>query len=252
LTHYNKAKLVILIESIASLPGVEISGYQFLDDERATGDGVIGEVSNLARLARKGFTDEVILAAPHDRRLTLRVLHEARRLRLDVEIVPDHFGCQPAGPEIERLGNLPVICLQPLPIGGLFAKRVVDVLGASVALLVSTPLLIAIATLIKLESSGCAIYAAQRAGREGRLFRCYKFRIRVSNADALKNSLRQHNQRSGAIFKISDDPSPTRRYPGDYRLWQVTARRDPSFQRSVELDREYIRTWNLGLDARSC
>ena len=272
----------------------------FLDDERATGDGVIGEVSSLARLARRGFIDEVILAAPHDRRLTLRVLQEARKLRLDLQIVPDLFGCQSDGSEVERLGNLPVICLhrEHLPVG-LVTKRVVDVLGASIALLFSAPLLIAIAGLIKLDSSGRVIYAAQRAGRKGRLFRCYKFRTMVSNADALKNSLRHHNQRSGAIFKITGDPRITRvgrflrRFsldelpqfwnvlkgemslvgprphplddfvtyeiedlarldvtPGITGLWQVTARRDPSFQRSIELDREYIRTWTLGLDSK--
>jgi lipopolysaccharide/colanic/teichoic acid biosynthesis glycosyltransferase len=194
-----------------------------------------------------------------------------------------------------------VICLhrERLPVAGLFTKRIVDVLGASVALLVSAPLLIAIAALIKLDSSGRVIYAAQRAGRKGRLFRCYKFRTMVSNADALKNSLRHHNQRSGAIFKINGDPRITRlgcllrRFsldelpqfwnvvkgdmslvgprphplddfvtyqiedlarldvtPGMTGLWQVTARRDPSFQRSVELDREYIRTWSLGLDVK--
>lgn len=38
--------------------------------------------------------------------------------------------------------------------------------------------------------------------------------------------------------------------PGITGLWQVTARRDPSFQRGIELDREYIRTWSLGMDAR--
>ena len=273
----------------------------FLDDERATGAGVIGEVSSLARLARKGFIDEVILAAPHDRGLTLRVLHEARRLRLDVEIVPDLFGCQPAGAEVERLGHLPVICLhrERLPVAGLATKRVVDVLGACAALLVSAPLLMAVAAVIKLDSRGRVIYAAERAGRKGRLFRCYKFRTMVSNADTLKNSLRHHNQRSGAIFKITDDPRITRvgrflrRFsldelpqfwnvlkgemslvgprphplddfvaydiedlarldvtPGITGLWQVTARGDPSFRRSVELDREYIRTWTLGLDTK--
>lgn len=273
----------------------------FLDNERATGGGVIGEVSSLARLARKGFIDEVILAAPHDRGLTLRVLHEARKLRLDVGIVPDLFGSQPAEPEVERLGNLPMICLhrEPSPVAGLFAKRVVDVLGASFALVFLAPLLIAVAAVIKLDSSGRVIYAAQRAGRKGRLFRCYKFRTMVSNADVLKNSLRCHNQRSGSIFKITGDPRITRvgrvlrRFsldelpqfwnvlkgemslvgprphplddfvtyqiedfarldvtPGITGLWQVTARRDPSFQRSIELDREYIQTWNLGLDAK--
>jgi exopolysaccharide biosynthesis polyprenyl glycosylphosphotransferase len=273
----------------------------FLDDERASGDGVIGDVSSLAHFTRKGFIDEVILAAPHDRGSTLRLLREAQRLRLDVEIVPDLYGCQPGGPEIERMGNLPVFCLhrEHLPVAGLVAKRVVDVMGASVALLVFAPLLVAVAALVKLDSSGGVIYAAQRAGRKGRLFRCYKFRTMVNNADALKNGLRHHNQRSRAIFKITGDPRITRvgrflrRFsldelpqfwnvlkgemslvgprphplddflsyaiedlarldvtPGLTGLWQVTARGDPSFQRSVELDREYIRTWTLGLDTK--
>lgn len=273
----------------------------FLDDERTTGEGVIGDVSSLARLARKGFIDEVILAAPQDRGSMLFVLREARRLRLDVEMVPDLCGCQAEGQEVERLGNLPLICLhrERLPVASLFAKRVVDLSGAAVALLGSAPLLVAIAALIKLDSSGRVIYAAQRAGRKGRLFRCYKFRTMVSNADALKNGLRHHNQRSGAIFKIGDDPRITRlgrilrRFsldelpqlwnvlkgdmslvgprphplddfltygiedlarldvtPGITGLWQVSARRDPSFRRSVELDREYIRTWNLRLDLK--
>ena len=38
--------------------------------------------------------------------------------------------------------------------------------------------------------------------------------------------------------------------PGITGLWQVTARRDPSFQKGIELDREYIRGWNLGMDMK--
>jgi lipopolysaccharide/colanic/teichoic acid biosynthesis glycosyltransferase len=165
--------------------------------------------------------------------------------------------------------------------------------------MVLSPLLAVIWSLIKLDSQGPVVYCAQRAGRKGRLFRCYKFRTMVSDADAMKERLRQSNQRSGAFFKIADDPRITRvghslrRYsldelpqlwnvlkgdmslvgprphplddfaeyetehlarldvtPGITGLWQVTARRDPSFQRGMELDREYIRTWSLGSDMR--
>jgi exopolysaccharide biosynthesis polyprenyl glycosylphosphotransferase len=275
--------------------------YGFLDNDRPLGKGVMGRVGDLARLARTGFVDEVILAAPHDRSLTLEVLREARRLRLDVEIVPELFGCMPARREVERVGNFPVICLyaERSPAFGLVLKRVVDVIGASFALTVLWPLLFAIAGLIKLDSRGKVLYRAQRAGRKGRLFRCFKFRTMVSNADDLKNRLRANNQRSGPVFKIADDPRITplgrwlRRYsldelpqlwnvlkgemslvgprphpaddfagyeidhlarldvtPGITGLWQVTARRDPSFQRGMELDREYIRTWSLALDVR--
>lgn len=273
----------------------------FLDDAMPFGNGVIGRVADLARMARKGFVDEVILAGPHDSQLTHRVLDEAMRLRLDVAIIPDLFGCKPAACEVERAGNMPVICLhsERLPALGLIGKRVVDVLGAGFVLASLAPLLAAIAILIKLDSRGSVLYCAQRAGRKGRLFRCYKFRTMVSNADELKERLRRNNQRAGPFFKITGDPRITRvggilrRYsldelpqllnvvkgemslvgprphpvddvagyelehlsrldvtPGITGLWQVTARRDPSFQRGMELDREYIRTWNLGLDLK--
>jgi len=273
----------------------------FLDNERPLGNGVIGRVCDLPRLARTEFVDEVILAAPHDRNLALQVLRAARSLRLDVEIVPELFGCKPTEDEVERVGDLPVICLhmERLPAVGLVLKRLVDVAGAAFALLVLLPLLALIAGLIKLDSPGPALYCAPRAGRKGRPFRCCKFRTMVSNADALKNSLRENNQRSGPFFKMTDDPRITRlgrllrRYsldelpqlwnvlqgdmslvgprphplddlaayevehlarldvtPGITGLWQITARRDPSFERGMELDREYIRTWSLTSDLR--
>jgi len=273
----------------------------FLDNERPLGDGVIGRVCDLPRLTRTEFVDEVILAAPHDRNLTLQVLRAAQHLRLDVEMVPELFGCKPEGDEVERVGDLPVICLhaERLPAAALVVKRLVDMAGAGLALLALSPLLAVIAGLIKLDSPGSVLYCAPRAGRKGRPFRCCKFRTMVSNADTLKNSLRVSNQRSGPFFKIAYDPRITRlghflrRYsldelpqlwnvlrgdmslvgprphplddlaayeiehlarldvtPGITGLWQVTARRDPSFERGMELDREYIRTWSLALDMR--
>ena len=275
--------------------------YGILDNDRPLGNGVIGRVSDLARIARTGFVDEVILAAPQDRVMTVQVVREAQRLRLDVEIVPDLFGCRQAGAEIEQVGELPVITLhaERLPALSLVLKRVVDVMGAGLVLIALSPLLAAIAALIKLDSRGSVLYCAQRAGRKGQRFRCYKFRTMVRDADALKDRLRQNNQRAGPFFKIVDDPRITRlgrilrRYsldelpqlwnvvkgdmslvgprphplddvagyeiehlarldvtPGITGLWQVTARRDPSFQRGMELDREYIRTWSLGSDLR--
>lgn len=273
----------------------------FLDDKRPLGQGVIGRVGDLARMARTEFVDEIILAAPHDRGLTVEVVREAQRLHLDVEIVPELFGCKPDDAEFERVGDLPVICLhvERLPAAALLLKRLVDMIGAGAVLILLLPLFFVIGALIKTDSSGPILYAAPRAGRKGRLFRCYKFRTMVSNADSLKDHLRENNQRSGPFFKITDDPRITRvgrilrRYsldelpqlwnvlkgdmslvgprphplddvagydiehlarldvtPGITGLWQVTARRDPSFQRGMELDREYIRTWTLGADLR--
>jgi exopolysaccharide biosynthesis polyprenyl glycosylphosphotransferase len=272
----------------------------FLDDKRPLGNGIIGRVSNLAHLARTGFIDEVLLATPHDRKQTLRVLHEACQLRLDVGMVADLFGCKAERTEIERIGELSLICLheERLP-AGLLAKRALDIVVASGALFMLAPVFAMIAVLIKLDSGGPMFYVAARAGRKGRLFRCYKFRTMVSNANEMKKSLLGQNQRSGPIFKIVDDPRITRvggllrRYsldelpqlwnvvrgemslvgprphplddytsyeiqhlarldvtPGITGLWQVMARRDSSFEKGFELDREYISSWSLGSDAR--
>ncbi len=273
----------------------------FIDDERPVGDEVVGKVADLARIAREKFVDEVILAAPRNADVTRWVLEEARQLKLDVEIVPDLFGCRPVGNEVERVGGLPVICVhaERLPTAGLVTKRIVDVFGAGLGLLALSPVLAGMAILIKFDSGGPVLYCADRAGRKGRIFRCLKFRTMVSNADELKDRLRQDNQRAGPFFKVSGDPRITRvgrylrRYsldelpqlwnvlmgdmslvgprphpvddvagyeiehlarldvtPGITGLWQVTARRDPSFVRAMELDREYIQTWSLTLDFR--
>lgn len=274
--------------------------YGFLDDRKPLGNGVIGRMHDLATLARTGFVDEVILTGQQDRETTSQILFEAEQLRLDVKIVPDLFGHEPPQ-EIERIGDVAVIALheERLPVHGLWVKRVLDVLVAGCALLALAPVLGLIALLIKIESRGPVIYKASRAGRKGRLFRCYKFRTMVKDADDQKDKLRERNQRQGPIFKIADDPRITRvgrrlrRYsldelpqfwnvlkgdmslvgprphplddysaysiehlprldvtPGITGLWQVTARRDPSFQRGMDLDLDYIRRWSLSMDLR--
>jgi exopolysaccharide biosynthesis polyprenyl glycosylphosphotransferase len=272
----------------------------FLDDKKLPGKGVMGRTSDLAQLARAGFVDEVILAAPHDRDLTLRVLHAAQQLRLDVKMAPDLFGCEPTR-ETERIGGIPLISLheERLPVAGLLLKRMLDLVGAGAALILMSPVLVLLAILIRLDSAGPVLYTALRAGRKGRPFRCYKFRTMVRDADALKEKLRERNQRQGPFFKITDDPRITRvgrilrRYsldelpqlwnvlrgemslvgprphplddfssyaiqhlprldvtPGITGLWQVTARRNPSFQAGMNLDIEYIHRWSLGMDLK--
>jgi exopolysaccharide biosynthesis polyprenyl glycosylphosphotransferase len=272
----------------------------FLDDRKPLGSGVIGRTSELAPLARTEFVDEVILAGPHDRERTLRVLRAAQQLRLDVKMAPDLFGCEPTR-ETERIGGIPLISLheERLPVAGLLLKRALDLAGAMGALILMAPVLLLIAILIRLDSPGPALYAAPRAGRKGRPFLCYKFRTMVRDAEALKEGLRELNQRQGPFFKITSDPRITRvgrllrRYsldelpqllnvlkgemslvgprphplddfsgyaiehlprldviPGMTGLWQVTARRDPSFQAGMNLDIEYIHRWSLGMDLR--
>ena len=272
----------------------------FLDDSGPLFD-VLGPPKELATIARAKFVDEIIFAEPHRPELAQFVIREARRNHLDVKVVPYFYGCNEQPLRLENLGRVPLMTLhrEELPAGELFLKRVLDLAVSSFCLILTTPLLLFIAIMIKLDSKGSALYGALRVGRKGKRFRCFKFRTMVTDAGRLKDALRSRNQREGPCFKVADDPRVTRvgrwlrrysldelpqlwnvcrgemslvgprphpvddfaRYdlehfrrldvtPGITGLWQVTGRRDPSFQTTMTLDLEYIEKWTLWMDLR--
>ncbi len=89
-------------------------------------------------------------------------------------------------------------------------KRTFDLLGALIMLLAVVPLMLAIALAIKLDSRGPVFFRQLRVGRHGRHFHMLKFRTMIPNAEALKESLRAHNEAREGLFKIADDPRVTR------------------------------------------
>ncbi len=91
-----------------------------------------------------------------------------------------------------------------------FCKRVLDVIGASIAILLFSPLMILTALAIKIEDRGAITYTARRAGRRGTFFEMYKFRSMVPDADQMKHAMAAQNERSGPLFKMSNDPRITR------------------------------------------
>lgn len=110
------------------------------------------------------------------------------------------------------LGDLQLIDLQYLsyPSFAENVKRAFDLVVVLLGGLCISPILLAVALLIKLESPGPVLYTSPRVGRGGRTFPFFKFRSMVVNADALKDALRDRNETDGRLFKIRDDPRITR------------------------------------------
>ena len=92
----------------------------------------------------------------------------------------------------------------------LFIKRFIDIVGALVGLIFLSPLLVIIGVLIKIESKGPIIFSQDRIGKNGKVFRMYKLRSMVENAELLKTKLIKENEMSGPMFKIKDDPRVTK------------------------------------------
>lgn len=93
-------------------------------------------------------------------------------------------------------------------------KRAFDILVASIALLLLSPLFLLIAIAIKLESRGPVFYIAKRAGKGYKIFNFYKFRTMYKGADAKVAALKHLNQygavKGPVFFKVNNDPRITR------------------------------------------
>ncbi|MEH7746753.1 sugar transferase [Neobacillus drentensis] len=90
-------------------------------------------------------------------------------------------------------------------------KRLIDIIGSSLGIILLGFLFIIIAILIKLEDpKGAILFSQKRVGLNGKEFKMYKFRSMISNAEEKLQELLKHNEVSGAMFKMKDDPRITR------------------------------------------
>jgi lipopolysaccharide/colanic/teichoic acid biosynthesis glycosyltransferase len=89
-------------------------------------------------------------------------------------------------------------------------KRIIDIFGSIVAIILFSPLFLIFAVAIKIESKGDVLFIQKRVGKDGKLFNMYKFRSMVSDAETQKKYLKDKNEMSGPMFKIKDDPRVTK------------------------------------------
>jgi exopolysaccharide biosynthesis polyprenyl glycosylphosphotransferase len=92
----------------------------------------------------------------------------------------------------------------------LVVKKVIDVFGSMVLILVFSPFMLVSAILIKVTSPGPIIFTQQRVGLRGRVFDIYKFRTMIQDAESLKKNLEFRNEADSPAFKIRNDPRITK------------------------------------------
>nr|WP_167849551.1 sugar transferase [Weissella confusa] len=90
------------------------------------------------------------------------------------------------------------------------AKRMMDILGSLVALIIFAPISLAIIAAIKFEDGGPTFYSQERIGYKGRPFVMWKFRSMVVGAHSMKSELEDLNETEGPIFKVKNDPRVTK------------------------------------------
>lgn len=201
------------LESLRHL-GFRFKGFVALTEREAESDDadIIGDVRNCLTLARGLFVDEIFFSVPADKKLVISIVEEARAMGIDVRVVPDLYDGLAWNASVEYVGQFPTIPLhrRDLPIGVFILKRALDITVSLVAMTLLAPFMAVIALAIRTDSEGPVFYRAQRIGRKGRTFTCYKFRTMCVDADRLKENLKHMNERDGILFKITNDPRVTR------------------------------------------
>lgn len=152
----------------------------------------------------------------------LDLLRSVRLRGLRMRVVPGAIGLMRTRPVLSRSGGTPLLEVgyPRLDNTQQTLKRGLDVAGSLAGLLLLSPLLLAVAAAIKLDSSGPALFRQKRAGADEKVFICYMFRSMYGDAERRQAELEVRNEADGVVFKIKEDPRVTR--VGSFiRRWSV-------------------------------
>ena len=181
------------------------------DPRERGGPPELGPLGDLDYLLRAHMIDRVIIApSGRDNDETLDTIRLVKALGVKVSVLPRLF--EVVGSTVE-FDDCDGITLLGVPRYGLtkssfLLKRMFDIAGASLGLLLLAPLFVLIAVAIKLTSRGPVFFRQQRIGRAGEQFAMLKFRTMYDGADEDKERLRELNEAKG-LFKIANDPRVT-------------------------------------------
>ena len=170
---------------------------------------VIGTLKDISKLLHAHAIDEVIFVIP---RLRLNHIENAVRVceteGVKATIAVDLFDLKIARSHQTELDGIPLLTFETSNAKEwqLFIKRAMDIVISGLGIIIFSPLLLIVATLIKLTSSGSVFFKQKRVGLSGRKFVFYKFRTMYKGADKKLSELEALNEMEGPIFKIKKDP----------------------------------------------
>ncbi|MFI6075286.1 sugar transferase [Actinoplanes sp. NPDC051343] len=174
---------------------------------------VYGTFDDVARAVERADADTVVvLSCPElDGAALRRLAWRLERDEVDLVVASALVDVAGARTTIRPFDGLPMLHVEhPRLHGGLrLVKELVDRVAAFLLLVAFGPVLLGVALCVRLTSRGPVLFRQVRVGRDGRLFRIYKFRSMYVDAEARLAELRHLNEQDGVLFKIRDDPRVT-------------------------------------------
>lgn len=209
----------LMMQQVAASPslGYHIVGFVTDDDSPLEDFGrfpCLGSLADLDSVLRGHRIEQVIIAIPsYQHKLVLDTVDVCERAGADFRLVPDLYELSLSRIDVDALEGIPLIGLRRSLTNSLQyrIKRIIDVTGALVVLIIGLPIWLLVALAIKLDSPGPVLYAQRRLGYRGQPFDFLKFRSMRVDADKLINQVltNEKGEDKGKV-KRKDDPRRTR------------------------------------------
>jgi exopolysaccharide biosynthesis polyprenyl glycosylphosphotransferase len=197
-------------------------GYRcigFVDDDPLRGSTNIGRFPALGALdclpgiLRNQKIDEVVVTLPWSAQpKIMQVVELCQHRGVRARVMPSLLQLNLGHIDVDDFGGIPLLTMREdrtSPDDHL-VKRILDIGGATLVLLLCSPVLLIVGILVRLESPGSPVYTQIRVGKHSKPFRFYKLRSMHMGADAEKALLMEHNEADGPLFKMRNDPRTTR------------------------------------------
>jgi exopolysaccharide biosynthesis polyprenyl glycosylphosphotransferase len=175
---------------------------------------LLGRFRDLGKVIEERDIDRVIIAfsrTSHEG--LLESIRACRDAGVAIDVVPRLFEFLDGVRALDQVGGLPLLSIgvPNLTWTSLAAKRILDLLVSGTMLVLLSPVLLAIAIAVKIDSRGPVFFRQPRTGRRNKSFRLIKFRSMYIDAEDRKKEMEKLNESSdGVMFKIRDDPRVTR------------------------------------------
>jgi exopolysaccharide biosynthesis polyprenyl glycosylphosphotransferase len=224
-----------VVEAVEAHPewGMAFAGFIRVEGtSEGTRGPFLGSLAQLGRVLEEEVLDVVVFAVPRERLGEVeRGVHICEEQGVEVRISLDILRFGPGRMMIADMDGVPMLAFTRTPQDAiaLGLKRAFDVLASGAVMLLLAPVFLVIAVAIRVDSPGPIFFRQRRVGQNGRVFDMLKFRSMYQDAEARLDALRAHNEMSGPVFKMANDP-------------RVTA--VGKFLRKTSLD-EFPQFWNV-------
>lgn len=208
-----RARVERVLKQLSSYEYGYVSAVCIVDDEHFESSNLtIVTLDNLVTYATRSVVDQVVINLPSENFLIADFVSQFEMMGLPVavNIAALEFVTN-SEKAIQRFGNSSVVNFSTTfyRSSDVALKRMIDIIGSLFGLVICGIVSIFLVPLIK-KDGGPAIFAQDRVGRNGRIFKFYKFRSMRVDAEEIKKELMSQNQMQGGMFKIENDPRITK------------------------------------------